>query len=103
MFKFRYLLLLLPTLAAAQPSPLFHAVRVDHAPRIDGTLSDPAWQQPTPISGFRQREPQDGIPATERTEVRVLYDSHHVYFVESCTDAPTDDFRLVSLPADYAE
>ncbi len=87
MFKFRYLLLLLPTLAAAQPSPLFHAIRVDHAPRIDGTLSDPAWQQATPISGFREREPQDGIPATERTEVRVLYDAHHVYFGISCFDS----------------
>ena len=87
MFKFRYLLLLLPTLAAAQLSPLFHAIRVDHAPRIDGTLSDPAWQQATPISGFREREPQDGIPATERTEVRVLYDAHHVYFGISCFDS----------------
>jgi hypothetical protein len=63
------------------------ATRTDHPPKLDGTLSDPAWQTANPISGFRQREPQDGTSATERTEVRVLYDTRHIYFGIACFES----------------
>lgn len=62
------------------------ATHTAHAPRIDGTLEDPAWNAATPITDFRQREPLETSPATERTEVRILYDSHHVYFGIHCYD-----------------
>ena len=51
---------------------LARAVRVERAPRMDGTLNDPIWQLATPINDFRQREPYEGQRATESTEVRVL-------------------------------
>lgn len=60
------------------------AVRVDHPPRLDGTLHDPLWQVAHPISDFRQREPYEGRPAIERTEVRILYTRHAVYFGINC-------------------
>ena len=43
------------------------AVRVEHGPKLHGTLGDPLWQSATPISDFRQQEPYEGQPATERT------------------------------------
>jgi hypothetical protein len=49
------------------------AVRVERPPKLDGTLDDPIWQQAVPITDFRQKEPYEGQPATESTEVRVLY------------------------------
>jgi len=42
------------------------AVRVDRAPRVDGTLHDPLWQSANPITDFRQREPHEGEPPTEK-------------------------------------
>jgi len=48
------------------------AVRADHAPKLDGTLDDPLWQNAKPISNFRQREPFENKPATAETEVRIL-------------------------------
>ena len=57
-----------------------HAVRVTEPPRIDGILDDPLWAGIEPITDFRQREPMDGAPATERTEVRIAYDSENLYF-----------------------
>src|SRR6185437_6215952 len=33
------------------------AARVDHPPRLDGTLHDPLWQLAHPIVDFRQPEP----------------------------------------------
>lgn len=49
------------------------AVRVERAPRLDGTLQDRLWQTATPITDFRQREPAEGEPPTESTPVRILY------------------------------
>src|SRR5437868_607111 len=56
------------------------AVPVEPAPRLDGTLKDPLWQSAKPITDFRQQEPYEGAPATEKSEVRILYTRHSVYF-----------------------
>jgi hypothetical protein len=69
-------------LAVAQPSrerPSVPAVRVDEAPRIDGVLDEAVWRLATPVDQFTQQEPDEGRPASDRTEVRVLYDSRHLY------------------------
>src|SRR5437879_10709725 len=63
------------------------AVRADKAPEMDGTLKDLAWQNAQLVSGFRQREPFERQPATEKTEVRVLYDSRFLYFGIHCFDS----------------
>src|SRR5205823_6316470 len=71
-----------------------HAVRAEHPPKIDGTLDDPAWKAASPVGDFRQREPLETQPATEKTEVRILYDSRHIYFGIHCYDRePT---RIIS-------
>ena len=54
-----------------------HAVATP--PVIDGRLTDPAWAEATPITGFIQRELHEGAPATERTEVRILTDGQALY------------------------
>src|ERR1700739_3696005 len=63
------------------------ATRVDHAPRLDSTLDDPLWQLAPPIDNFLQREPFEGQPPTEKTEVRILYSKHEVYFGIRCLDS----------------
>ncbi|HWZ27216.1 MAG TPA: DUF5916 domain-containing protein [Gemmatimonadales bacterium] len=59
--------------------PMAMAVRVSTAPVMDGTVDDPIWATATPITDFRQVDPHEGQPASERTEVRVLYDDQAVY------------------------
>jgi hypothetical protein len=49
------------------------------APEIDGRLDDAAWAAAPVLAGFTQKEPREGEPATERTEVRFLYDDHALY------------------------
>ena len=49
------------------------AVRVDEAPVLDGVLDDAVWQRASVIDQFVQQEPEEGAPATERTEVLILY------------------------------
>ncbi|MGZ8398403.1 MAG: DUF5916 domain-containing protein [Gemmatimonadales bacterium] len=46
---------------------------------LDGVLSEAGWSSASPVSDFTQREPDEGAAATERTEVRVLYDDDALY------------------------
>ncbi len=48
-------------------------------PKIDGALDDLAWEQAAVVSDFYQREPLEGDPASERTEVRLLFDDRQLY------------------------
>jgi hypothetical protein len=63
------------------------AVRVDQTPKIDGVLDDAVWQQAPIIDQFTQQEPREGEAATERTEVRVLYDGHSLLIAVHAYDA----------------
>jgi len=47
--------------------------------RVDGFLSEEIWQRAEVISVFYQREPFEGKRATEKTEVRVIYDEESLY------------------------
>src|SRR5256885_14794921 len=60
------------------------ATRVDHKPRIDGTLDDPLWQLATTIGDFHQREPFEGQPAAGKTERRILSSRIEGYFGIPC-------------------
>ena len=61
------------------------AERVGEAPVLDGdVLNDMAWADAMPVSGFVQSTPNEGEPATERTEVRVIFTEDTVYFGVVC-------------------
>jgi hypothetical protein len=81
----------LPYTAAAQSSsprsvssgvvsrPFSSASRITEAPSIDGALDERVWQNAVPLTGFVQAEPFEGAPASENTEVRILYDDEAIY------------------------
>jgi hypothetical protein len=60
-------------------APIAVALRTASAPTIDGKLDDAAWVKAPIISTFTQRDPQEGQPVSERTEVRIAYDSEAIY------------------------
>jgi hypothetical protein len=66
------------------------AVRTSIPIRVDGILDEAIWNQAQPATGFRQRWPADGEPASERTEVRVAYDDHAIYFGMVMFDSEPD-------------
>jgi len=78
-------------------------VRVDRAPKLDGTLDDPLWQSAKLITDFRQREPHEGEPATGKTEVRVLYTRHAVYFGIHCFDSEPSQIIATELRRDVSQ
>ena len=65
--------------------PLVRAWPVEQRPVIDGdVLNDPAYEDATSITDFRQNTPDEGQPASERTEVRIVYTEDTLYFGVIC-------------------
>ena len=73
------------------------AVRIEAPPRIDGVLDEPFWADIPPVTGFRQRDPVDGAPASERTEVRIAFDENALYFGFTFFDSEPDRIRRAIL------
>ena len=63
------------------------AIRVTDVPVIDGVLDEKVWEQAMPIDEFVQMEPLEGQPATEKTEVRILFTSTTIYVGVICFDS----------------
>ena len=53
--------------------------RTTTPPTVDGLLDDAVWSNAARITEFVQREPVDGAPASEDTDVFVAYDDTHLY------------------------
>lgn len=64
------------------------AVRLAGEVELDGRLSEALWVQAPVATGFIQQEPDPGAPATERTEVRVLYGEEAIYVGARMYDDP---------------
>jgi hypothetical protein len=81
--------LALPAWAASTPAspPTTLALRVAEPPVVDGdVLGDPSWAAAAPITGFWQTTPDEGQPASERTEVRLAYTPEALYVGVVCYD-----------------
>jgi hypothetical protein len=65
--------------ASVRDLPVSRAVRLEGSIQLDGKLDEAAWASApvTPIS--TQIDPLEGQPASQRTEVRVLYDDEALY------------------------
>jgi hypothetical protein len=86
-----------PAAPAAAAVKRAGASRAAEAPTIDGVLDERVWQQATPIDTFVQVEPIEGQPATEKTEVRILYTATTIYVGVSCFDS--DPSKIVTTEA----
>ena len=73
---------------ASVDRPVLIAQRTEVPPELDGNVAgDPAWQGVAPATGFVQNTPDEGEPASERTEVFVTYDDTTLYLGVVCYDS----------------
>jgi uncharacterized protein DUF5916/cellulose/xylan binding protein with CBM9 domain len=63
------------------------ATRTNQAPTMDGIPNERVWQDAAPLTDFVQSEPLEGATATEKTEVRLLYDDTYIYVGVICYDS----------------
>jgi hypothetical protein len=71
---------------AAEDSEAIVARRTSGRVHLDGRLDDDAWRAAPAFSRFVESFPRPGVPASFRTEVRVLYDDETLYFGVVCSD-----------------
>jgi hypothetical protein len=82
-----------PLPALATP-PAIQAAPVDRPPSLDGEIAgDPAWDSAVPATEFWQESPDEGSPASEATEVRVVFTSDTLYVGVVCYDR--DPSRII--------
>jgi hypothetical protein len=84
--------------ARAQAAPpgdpgIVRAVRASSAINVDGRLDEAAWAAAPTHSGFVQRDPDEGQPSSQLTEVSVLYDSEALYIGGRLFDADPRQIR----------
>jgi hypothetical protein len=66
-------------LEAVRASKRLVAVRMAEPIEVDGVLDEPAWRLAEPATDFLQQFPDEFAPATERSEIRFLYDADMLY------------------------
>ncbi len=69
---------------------------------MDGQLSEPFWKEAPVATGFRQREPVVGQPASEETEVRVAIDRTTLYVGILARDSRPDQVIARIVQRDQA-
>ena len=74
--------------------PVVRALRTDRPVQIDGRLDEAIWQRALPVTAFTQRDPREGEPATQRTDVRIVYDDDAVYVGARLYDTAAVSTRL---------
>jgi hypothetical protein len=67
---------------------------------LDGVLDEEAWSRADEANVFTQRDPDEGMPSTERTRVRVLYDKDNIYFGVQCWDSQAEGILATELRRD---
>ena len=88
--------------AQAPTPPEVSAVRIspDDAPNLDGVLDEAVWQKAPLATDFLQRDSSEGDPASEATEVRILYSDTSIYFGILCFDSSPELIRRTELRRD---
>jgi len=83
------LLLLFAVLTADSQNRSVEAVKISQVPKIDGNLDDIAWASAPVLTDFIQSFPNVGEPASQKTEVKILYDDNAMYIGAYLYDDPS--------------
>ncbi len=84
--------LTVPGCCAAEDVPILPATRVaDAEVAVDGVMEETAWGSAAVATRFTQFQPDEGQPATQRTEARVLYGATALFVFMRAHDTDADE------------
>jgi hypothetical protein len=78
-----------------------NAVKIAEEIELDGLFDEGAWAEAPTAGDFIQNEPLEGVPASEQTTVRVLYDDENIYFGVYAKDAEAGRIIINELRKDF--
>jgi len=70
--------------------------------KLDGQLNEPCWSEAMTIDNFTQREQNEGMLATEKTKVAVVYNSTKMYIGIWCFDSEPDKISAHQMSRDFS-
>jgi len=76
--------------AQEYPQKQLEALRIKEAPKVDGLLDEPVWQQAQVATHFIQNRPTPGPVEKHPTQVRILYDDEALYIGALMQDVSQD-------------
>ena len=79
----------------ASQKRVYYATRTETRPKIDGRLTDKCWQLGEWAGGFRQQQPNQAQPPSEKTEFKILYDDQNLYVAIRCYDDQPGKMRPI--------
>ena len=80
------------------------AVKLSRGIRLDGRLDEPVYTVVQAITGFIQQSPDEGAPATEKTEAWIMFDERNLYVAGRISDsAPPTEWVANELRRDTAQ
>ncbi len=84
---------------------ILEAIRISEESEItvDGSLSEDVWQRAEIATGFTQSAPFDGAPATEKTEVQVVYTDKYLFVGAMAYDSNPDSIMATLFRRDGDE
>lgn len=88
---------------AQQKDNLIVAKKASMEIRFDGQLSEAEWTDHGIIDRFTQREPKVGEPASEQTQVAVLYDQRNLWIGIWCYQEDMSQIVAKSFQRDFDE
>jgi len=74
---------------------VYYATHIDKRPRIDGKLNDACWETGFWSGGFIQDDPFQGKMPSQKTEIKLLYDSNNLYAAIKCYDNGPGKIRSI--------
>ncbi|AKA35866.1 DUF5916 domain-containing protein [Flagellimonas lutaonensis] len=100
--KYAYLpfLFFFINLTAQETTKSFVVKYISEPVRIDGILDEPAWQQAESAHDFHQYFPTDSIAATQKTDIKMMYDDKNLY-LGIRMDTQGKDYIIPSLQRDF--
>ena len=77
------------------------AIRLVRGIRLDGRLDEQVYRAVPAISGLVQQVPDEGTPASEKTEAWIMFDEDNVYVAARMWDsAPSDEWAANEMRRD---
>lgn len=90
-----------PGTPVSRPKKSMTALFTPSPIRLDAVMDEPIWKEAQPATGFVQREPKEGAPDSEGTEIRAVYDKEALYFGVSAFDREPGKVVINDLIQDF--
>jgi hypothetical protein len=78
------------------------ATRLTSAIEIDGRLDEAVYEEIPSMSDFIQNDPDEGAPATQKTEVWLFFDDEAIYVIGKCWESRLDRMVATEMRRDGA-